>query len=43
MDIRKINDYTDQMLELINDSEELTQSDLQGAAMALVTKIMQGA
>jgi len=35
------NQYTKEIMDLINEKEELTQSDLQGAVMGIVVKILQ--
>jgi len=39
--IEKANQYTKEIMELIDEKEELTQSDLQGAVMGIVVKILQ--
>jgi hypothetical protein len=39
--IEKANQYTKEIMELIKEKEELTQSDLQGAVMGIVVKILQ--
>jgi hypothetical protein len=39
--IEKANRYTKEIMELIDEKEELTQSDLQGAVMGIVVKILQ--
>lgn len=36
------NGYTDEILDLIDQSDEITRSDLQGAVEAVVKKIMLG-
>lgn len=38
--IEKANRYTKEIMELIDEKEELTQSDLQGAVMGIVVKIL---
>jgi hypothetical protein len=38
--IEKANLYTKEIMELIDEKEELTQSDLQGAVMGIVVKIL---
>lgn len=38
--IEKANQYTKEIMELIDEKEELTQSDLQGAVMGIVVKIL---
>lgn len=38
--IQKENKYTDMILSLIDDSEEMTRSDLQGCIQAIVVKII---
>ncbi len=39
-DIRTANKYTSEIMELIDNQDEMTRSDLQGAVMAVVTKLM---
>jgi hypothetical protein len=39
--IEKANQYTKEIMDLIDEKEELTQSDLQGAVMGIVVKILQ--
>ncbi len=40
-DIRTANKYTKEIMDLIDEKDELTQSDLQGAVMGIVVKILQ--
>ena len=39
-DIRTANKYTSEIMELIDYQDVMTRSDLQGAVMAIVTKLM---
>lgn len=39
-DIRTANKYTSEIMELIDNQDEMTRSDLQGAVMAIITKLM---
>ena len=39
-DIRTANKYISEIMELIDNKDEMTRSDLQGAVMAIVTKLM---
>jgi uncharacterized membrane protein (DUF106 family) len=40
-DIRMANQYTSEIMELIDNQDEMTRSDLQGAVIAIVIKILQ--
>lgn len=40
-DIRTANKYTSEIMELIDNQDEMTRSDLQGAVMGIVIKILQ--
>jgi hypothetical protein len=39
-DIRTANKYTSEIMELIDNQDEMTRSDLQGAVMGIVVKIL---
>jgi hypothetical protein len=39
-DIRTANKYTSEIMELIDNQDEMTRSDLQGAIMGIVVKIL---
>jgi hypothetical protein len=39
--IEKANQYTKEIMELIDNQDEMTRSDLQGAVMGIVVKILQ--
>ena len=39
--VRLINKYSDKVIDLVNSSDDLTTSDMQGVAMAIVMKLIQ--
>lgn len=39
-DMRKVSNYTDQLLDIVDNWEEFTRSDLQGVLEALVRNII---
>jgi hypothetical protein len=39
--LKRVMEYENEILELIDNQDEFTRSDLQGAAMAVVMKIMR--
>ena len=39
--IRLVNEYENEILEIIDNQDEFTRSDLQGVVMALVIKILR--
>ena len=39
-DIKVVNKYTTEIMELIDHKDEMTQSDLQGAVMGIVVKML---
>jgi hypothetical protein len=39
-DIRTANKYTSEIMELIDNQDEMTRSDLQGAVIGIVVKIL---
>jgi len=41
-DIAKLNKYTKEIVELIHDSHDMTDSDVQGAVMGIVAEIIAG-
>lgn len=38
--VKKVNEYTDMILEIVDDQEAFTRSDLQGCIQAIVVKII---